>query len=124
MHSKLLYKHKSGFLFYCNVSKKCDSIAPLVFLQKIVAGTYSDATPCIRQTIAGNSACFSPCAHCISPLFSFSAPILGVEVSAGLSAPISCDIAMLSSRLSFPTTGPPDPGRVSEGVSEGVPEGF
>ena len=34
----------------------------------------------------------------------------------------------LDSRLSFPATGPPDPGRVSEecqkGVSEGVSEGF
>ena len=27
-------------------------------------------------------------------------------------------------RLSFPATGPPDPGRVSEEVSEGVSEGF
>ena len=30
---------------------------------------------------------------------------------------------VLESRLSFPATGPPDPGNVSEGVSEGVFEG-
>ena len=30
----------------------------------------------------------------------------------------------LWSRLSFPATGPPDPGRVSEGVSEGSLKGF
>ena len=32
-------------------------------------------------------------------------------------------IESLVSRLSFPATGPPDPGRVLEGVSEGVSEG-
>ena len=30
----------------------------------------------------------------------------------------------LHSTLSFPVTGPPDPGKVSEGVFEGVSEGF
>ena len=34
------------------------------------------------------------------------------------------DKRTLDSRLSFPATGPPDPGRASEGVSEGVSEGF
>ena len=36
---------------------------------------------------------------------------------------MGCNKMALRSRLSFPATGPPVPGRVSEGVSEGVAEG-
>ena len=36
----------------------------------------------------------------------------------------SVSLEAVESRLSFPATGPPDPGRVSEGFQKGSPKGF